>query len=203
MATHTSVSFDAGFENPEFNKEGIWKHCLNSAKGAKINGNDAQCCGNIEKLYGECERLSEICKKKTTIINQRKKEYERFQRDKKELEEMKNKAAGGAGAGTNASMISETDMKAKDAEIAYLEATLRKKEEENQKLKKDIERVLQDQMQTLEKIKDADAVQPQGDLDQLYQQISDLKKKNDTIQFQLNRAEREKSVAVERAIKAE
>jgi hypothetical protein len=128
MATHTSVSFDAGFENPEFNKEGIWKHCMNSAKGAKINGNDAQCCGNIEKLYGECERLSEICKKKTTIINQRKKEYERFQRDKKELEEMKNKASGG---GVNASMISETDMKAKDAEIAYLEATLRKKEEEN------------------------------------------------------------------------
>lgn len=84
-------------------------------------------------------RLSEICKKKTTIINQRKKEYERFQRDKKELEEMKNKASGG---GVNASMISETDMKAKDAEIAYLEATLRKKEEENQKLKKDIERVL-------------------------------------------------------------
>jgi cell division protein FtsB len=39
-------------------------------------------------------------------------------------------------------MISETDIKAKDAEISYLEATLRKKEEENQKLKKDIERVL-------------------------------------------------------------
>jgi predicted RNase H-like nuclease (RuvC/YqgF family) len=152
MATHTSVSFDANFENPDFNKEGIWKHCLNSAKGAKINGNDSQCCSNIEKLYGECERLSEICKKKTIIINQRKKEYERFQRDKRELEEMKNKAQGGA----NASMASESDLKAKDAEIAYLEATLRKKEDENQKLKKDIERVLQDQMQTLEKIKDAD-----------------------------------------------
>ena len=79
---------------------------------------------------------------------------------------MKNKASGG---GVNASMISETDMKAKDAEIAYLEATLRKKEEENQKLKKDIERVLQDQMQTLEKIKDADSGQPQGDTDHLYQ----------------------------------
>jgi hypothetical protein len=95
MATHTSVSFEAGFENPEFNKEGIWKHCLNSAKGAKINGNDSSCCSNIEKLYGECERLSEICKKKTTIINQRKKEYERFQRDKRELEDMKQKAGGG------------------------------------------------------------------------------------------------------------
>jgi len=93
---------------------------------------------------------------------------------------MKNKASGG---GVNASMISETDMKAKDAEIAYLEATLRKKEEENQKLKKDIERVLQDQMQTLEKIKDADSGQPQNDTDHLYQQIADLKKKNDTIQF--------------------
>jgi predicted RNase H-like nuclease (RuvC/YqgF family) len=136
----SSTSFEAGgLDNPEFNKEGMWKHCMNSAKGAKINGNDSQCCGNIEKLYGECERLSEICKKKSTIINQRKKEYERFQRDKKELEELKNKAQGG-----NASMVSDTDLKAKDAEIAYLEATLRKKEEENAKLKKDIERVLND-----------------------------------------------------------
>lgn len=58
-------------------------------------------------------------------------------------------------------------------------------------------------MSTLEKIKDADQQQPQGDLDNLYQQIADLKKKNDTIQFQLNRAEREKAVAVERAVKAE
>lgn len=178
------------------------KHCLNSAKGAKINGNDATCCTNIEKLYGECERLSEICKKKTTIINQRKKEYERFQRDKKELEDMKNKASGG-GSGVNMSMISETDMKAKDAEIAYLEATLRKKEEENQKLKKDIERVLQDQMQTLEKIKDADQIGSQGDVDNLLQQITELKKKNDTLQFQLNRTEREKKDAVERAISLE
>ena len=58
-------------------------------------------------------------------------------------------------------------------------------------------------MQTLEKIKDADSSQPQNDTEQLYQQIADLKKKNDTIQFQLQRAEREKTVAVERAIKAE
>ena len=69
MSTHQSVSFDAGFENPDFNKDGLWKHCMNSAKGAKINCNETQCCENIEKLYGECERLSEICKKKTTIIN--------------------------------------------------------------------------------------------------------------------------------------
>ena len=58
-------------------------------------------------------------------------------------------------------------------------------------------------MQTLEKIKDADSGQPQNDTDHLYQQIADLKKKNDTIQFQMQRAEREKAVAVERAIKAE
>lgn len=94
---------------------------------------------------------------------------------------MKNKAAGG---GVNASVVSETDLKAKDAEIAYLEATLRKKEEENQKLKKDIERVLQDQMQTLEKIKDADqSTGAQGDVENLLQQIAELKKRNDTLQF--------------------
>lgn len=102
-------------------------------------------------------------------------------------------------------MISETDIKAKDAEISYLEATLRKKEEENQKLKKDIERVLQDQMQTLEKIKDADNMS-QGaasDMDNLVAQITELKKKNDILQFQLTRTEREKKDAVERAISLE
>jgi len=80
-------------------------------------------------------------------------------------------------------MISETDMKAKDAEIAYLEATLRKKEEENVKLKKDIDRVLQDQMQTLEKIKDADhaSAGAANDVNSLLAQIAELKKKNDVL----------------------
>jgi hypothetical protein len=40
-------------------------------------------------------------------------------------------------------------------------------------------------------------------VENLLQQITDLKKKNDTLQFQLNRAEREKAVAVERAVAAE
>lgn len=134
-----SVSFDEGFEAPEFNKEGLFKCCVNTAKGAKVNGNDTNCSHNCEKLWIECERLSEIAKKKNTIINQRRKEYERFMREKKAFEDEKKKGGANVGASTG---ISETDMKAKDAEIAYLEAQLRKKEEENVKLKKDIERVV-------------------------------------------------------------
>ena len=114
--------------------------CVNTAKGAKVNGNDTSCTNNCEKLFSECTRLSEIAKKKNTIINQRRKEYERFMREKKNFEDEKKKG-GNVGGGSG---ISETDMKAKDAEIAYLEAQLRKKEEENVKLKKEIERVLQD-----------------------------------------------------------
>ena len=70
-------------------------------------------------MWGECERLSEIAKKKNTIINQRRKEYERFMREKKNFEDEKKKGGSNVGAGSG---ISETDMKAKDAEIAYLEA---------------------------------------------------------------------------------
>lgn len=73
-------------------------------------------------------------------------------REKKNFEDDKKKG-GNVGGGSG---ISETDMKAKDAEIAYLEAQLRKKEEENVKLKKDIERVVSEQMKTLEKMKEAD-----------------------------------------------
>jgi hypothetical protein len=64
-----SVSFDEGFEAPEFHKDGLHKCCINTAKGAKVNGNDTSCTNNCEKLYAECERLSEIAKKKNTIIN--------------------------------------------------------------------------------------------------------------------------------------
>ena len=55
-------------------------------------------------------------------------------------------------------------------------------------------------MLTLEKIKGADQNIAQGDVENLLQQITELKKKNDTLQFQMNRTEREKKDAVERAI---
>jgi chromosome segregation ATPase len=111
-------------------------------------------------------------------------------REKKNFEDEKKKGGNVAGG----SGISETDMKAKDAEIAYLEAQLRKKEEENVKLKKEIERVLQDQMKTLEKIKDADNafMGNNENTELLSSQVAELKKENSMLQYQLNRAEREK-----------
>lgn len=56
-------------------------------------------------------------------------------RDKKNFEDEKKKSGDfGLGGGSND--------REKDAEIAYLEAQLRKKEEENKKLTKDLERVI-------------------------------------------------------------
>jgi len=69
-------------------------------------------------------------------------------RDKNNFEDEKKKS-GDFGLGS----INDRE---KDAEIAYLEAQLRKKEEENKKLTKDLERVILEQKETLEKMRDAD-----------------------------------------------
>ena len=44
-------------------------------------------------------------------------------------------------------------MKEKDAEIEYLSSQLRKKDDENTKLKAEIEKILMDQMSTLDSMK--------------------------------------------------
>ena len=107
-------------------------------------------------------------------------------REKKNFEDEKKKG-GNVGGGSG---FSETDMKAKDAEIGYLEAQLRKKEEENVKLKKEIERVV-DQMK---KSKDADIafMGNNENTELLSSQVAELKKENSMLQYQLNRAERDK-----------
>ena len=181
-----SVSFDEGFEAPEFHNDGLHKKCLNTAKGAHINGNDSNCVNNCEKLWSECERLSEIAKKKNTIINQRRKEYERFMREKKNFEDEKKKSGGNFGGGSN---------EEKDAEIAYLEATLRKKEEENKKLTKDLERVILEQKETLEKMRDADNAfnGPNAtQLNRFQDEIQILKRENSVLEYKLDLAENEK-----------
>ena len=57
-------------------------------------------------------------------------------------------------------------------------------------------------MKTLEKIKDADNnfMGNNENTELLNSQISELKKENSVLQFQLNRAEREKQLAVQDAI---
>lgn len=56
------------YESPEFDRKCFKKVCLNTAKDAKSNSNDCNCLINIEKLFAECERLSEIAKRKTAIL---------------------------------------------------------------------------------------------------------------------------------------
>ena len=193
-----SVSFDEGFEAPEFHADGLNKKCLNTAKDAHINGNDGNCNNNCEKLWSECERLSEIAKKKNTIINQRRKEYERFMRDKKNFEDEKKKSGDFGLGGSND--------REKDAEIAYLEAQLRKKEEENKKLTKDLERVILEQKKTLEQMQDADNAfigQNSNQLSDYQDQIAVLKRENQVLEFKLERAEKDVKQAVADAVRTQ
>lgn len=82
---------------------------MNTAKQSKMNNNDFNCSNNIEKLFEECDRLSEIAKRKTAIIAQRKSEYQKFQVEKKKFEQ----EMGG--------MPDPQILKQKDQEIDYLQ----------------------------------------------------------------------------------
>jgi chromosome segregation ATPase len=111
--------------------------------------------------------------------------------DKKNFEDEKKKS-GDFGLGSN-------NDREKDAEIAYLEAQLRKKEEENKKLTKDLERVILEQKETLEKMRDADNAfigQNSSQLNQYQDQIALLKRENQVMEFKLERAEKEAKQAV-------
>ena len=85
---------------------------MNTAKQAKMNSNDFTCSSNIEKLFAECERLSEIAKRKTAIIAQRKKEFEKFQVEKRKFEQ--------DAASFNGAVADQQALKDKDSEIQYL-----------------------------------------------------------------------------------
>ena len=142
--SQAAQDYESPFESPDFSKKQFQKICLNTAKQAKMNSNDFTCSSNIEKLFAECERLSEIAKRKTAIIAQRKKEYEKFQNEKRKFEQ--------DAAQFNGAIADQQALKDKDAEIEYLTSQLRKKEDENTKLKAEIEQILRDQMTTLDKM---------------------------------------------------
>lgn len=103
-------------ESPEFNRKQFQTSCMNTAKTSRLSGNDMQCNGNIEKLLNECDRLSALAKK----------------------------SSGGGGGVQMEKYHQETsdnlqqtiqELKSKRAEVAYLEAQLKRKDEENEKLR--------------------------------------------------------------------
>ena len=128
-----------------------------------MNSNDFLCSSNIESLFAECERLSEIAKRKTSIIAQRKQEFDKFQSEKRLFEQ-------------KASLFNDQQVvQEKDTEINYLQTQLRIKEEENVKLKAEIK------LMRIEKKGGAD---PQED-----QEMAELTKKVQQLTYQLKRAE--------------
>jgi len=69
-------ALDKVYNAPTFNRKAFQKLCLNTAKTSKIGGNDYNCTSNLEKLFLECERLSDIAQQKTNMLNEQKKEIE-------------------------------------------------------------------------------------------------------------------------------
>lgn len=115
-----------------FNNEHFAKLCTTTVKAAKGTGTDtALIKSNVEKLFNECQRLA-------NIIQERENEYEVFQTEKKSFLES-NQDVGKL-------VELQQDLKSKDAEIAYLEAQIRKKDDENIKLKAEKEMLLIDSM---------------------------------------------------------
>lgn len=137
-------ALDKVYNAPTFNRKAFQKVCLNTAKTSKIGGNDYNCSANLEKLFLECERLSDIAQQKTNLLNEQKKELEAFERDKG--------AAGDARAAMDGLAEAQAELAAKDAEVEQLRAQLKKKEAENRALKEDKARILREQMGTLNKI---------------------------------------------------
>jgi hypothetical protein len=79
-------ALDKVYNAPTFNRSAFQKVCLNTAKTAKIGGNDYNCSANLEKLFLECERLSDIAQQKSTLLEQQKEELERFEKEKQNLD---------------------------------------------------------------------------------------------------------------------
>lgn len=137
-------ALDKVYNAPTFNRKAFQKVCLNTAKTSKIGGNDYNCSANLEKLFLECERLSDIAQQKTNLLNEQKKELEAYEKDKTTLDDAKT--------AMTSLLQAQQDLHAKDAEIEYLKAQLKKKDEENKALKEDKARILKEQMATLNKI---------------------------------------------------
>lgn len=116
------MSADVAFDYDKFSKI-----AQNTAKAAKGSGNDAaQIKANTEKLLNECVRLAEV--------------IAQVQRENQLLRESSNNQDGGNLADL------QQQLKSKDAELNYLEAQVRKGDDEIIKLKAEKEMLLLDQM---------------------------------------------------------
>lgn len=82
-------ALDKVYNAPSFNRKAFQKCCLNTAKTAKIGGNDFKCTSNLDKLFLECERLSDIATQKTNLLNEQKTQLENLQKDKSSLGDSK------------------------------------------------------------------------------------------------------------------
>jgi hypothetical protein len=86
-----------------------------------------------------------VAKKKSTILAMKNAEIEKLN-----LEKMKGEAAGSSAGDSKSGLQRQIftltqDVKSKEVEIAYLENTMQKMVEENDKLKKETERLLLEQ----------------------------------------------------------
>merc|ERR1712167_152175 len=120
-------ALDKVYNAPTFNRKAFQKLCLNTAKTAKIGGNDYNCTANLEKLFLECERLSDIAQQKTTLLNEQKRELEAYDKEKAALDDAKSATAG--------LLEAQRGLQEKTEEVEYLRGLLAKKEAENKALK--------------------------------------------------------------------
>lgn len=174
-------ALDKVYNAPTFNRTAFQKICLNTAKTAKIGGNDYNCCANLEKLFLECERLADIAQQKSTLLNQQKDELERFEKEKQNLD--------GSKKAMNQLLQAQHELQVKDEEIEQLKYQLKKKSDECKALKEDKQRILKEQMAQLNKISSQAAggpIEGQFRLEDLDQVIfdtfnKDLKKRLDFV----------------------
>lgn len=85
-------ALDKVYNEPTFNRKAFQKNCLNSAKTSKIGGNDYNCTQNLEKLFLECERLSDIATQKTNQLTEMQKELDALKKDKSSSGDAKSAA---------------------------------------------------------------------------------------------------------------
>lgn len=115
------AALDKVYNAPTFNRKAFLCVCLNTAKTAKIGGNDYNCTANLQKLFLECERLSDIASQKTKLLNEQKKQLDAYEAEKDSkvdstaLQTELDQAKG--------------ELKSQAAEIDYLKAQLKKKEQ--------------------------------------------------------------------------
>ena len=137
-------ALDKVYNAPTFNRSAFQRVCCNTAKTAKIGGNDYNCTANLEKLFLECERLADIAQQKATLLQQKDVELEKFEKDKQNL--------GSSKKAMKELMQAKSELEQKDEEIDQLKSQLKKKSDEVKALKQDKQRILKEQMGQLNKI---------------------------------------------------